>query len=503
LATELNGQQGGSEVLREAAPELLAAGRIETLERWLAACGAVALERPDLAAARAETFVRRGELLAGAALAHDAARRLRPEDQQYSRAWYLAGHSYLHLSRYDLALDCLAEARGTARSARELMQAYATSVHALINIGRADEAETLVRELERTVPDTLDSQLMMVECRSAATKQTRTPAGLWEAVEPLIPLVTYASDPVTACVFLELAAGLAVLRAEYQQAFTLTTDAVQICETFRLGPVKTAFTLGWHAAAAIGLRRFGDAEAAIRTIRDSATRRTKHVVLDEAVLRAKLALARGRARAVVEQRSVLDEIGLPEPLQSEFKGLVAIAAASLGELDARPTESLTPANGEGPEGVFYRRVARVIARLVDGEHPATLGPAAVQTLRECADAAMLDAFVIGYRAYPPLLGLVAADDSSFPLVARLVRAANDHEVAARVGMRLPEVDPDERLGSLTRREIEVFDLVRQGLSNPEIARRLFLSESTVKVHVHHILEKLGAKSRLEAALMAR
>ncbi|HEX2111243.1 MAG TPA: hypothetical protein VHF67_06795, partial [Gaiellaceae bacterium] len=230
------------------------------------------------------------------------------------------------------------------------MQAYATSVHALINLGRADEAETLVRELECAVPDTLDSQLMMVECRSAATKQTRTPAGLWEVVEPLIPLVKYASDPVTACVFLELAAGLAVLRAEYEQAFTLTTDAVQICETFRLGPVKTAFTLGWHAAAAIGLRRFVDAEAAIRTIRDSATRRTKHVVLDEAVLRAKLALARGRARAVVEQRSLLDEIGLPEPLQSEFRGLVAIAAASLGELGARPPESPTPANGEGPEG---------------------------------------------------------------------------------------------------------------------------------------------------------
>jgi LuxR family maltose regulon positive regulatory protein len=504
LAIELNGQQGGAEILGEAAPQLLAAGRIETLERWLAACGSVALRRPDLAAARAEVLVRRGDLLGAAALAHNAARRLRPEDEHYSRAWYLAGHSYLHLSRYELAFGCLAEARGTARSERELIQAYATSVHALINVGRADEAETLVGELERAVPDTLDAQMMLVECRSAATKQTRTPAGLWEAVEPLIPLAKYASDPVTACVFLELAAGLAIFRADYEQAFALTTDAVEICQSFRLGPVKTAFTLGWHAEAAIGLRRFVEAEAAMRTIRESATRRTKHAVLDEAVLRAKLALARGRARAVIEERRVLDEIGLPDALQSEFKGLVAIAAASLGELEVGSTDSPLVATGEGPEGRFYARVARVIARLVGGEDAATLQPAAVELLRECADAEILDAFVIGYRAYPPLLGLVAADEESLALVARMVRGANDEELAAQAGVLIPRREaPSERVSSLTRREAEVFNLVRQGLPNGEIARRLFVSESTVKVHVHHILEKLGAKSRLEAVVMTK
>jgi DNA-binding NarL/FixJ family response regulator len=49
----------------------------------------------------------------------------------------------------------------------------------------------------------------------------------------------------------------------------------------------------------------------------------------------------------------------------------------------------------------------------------------------------------------------------------------------------------------------VLALLGQGLTKIEIARRLFITESTAKVHVHHILEKLGARTRLQAALFAQ
>jgi DNA-binding NarL/FixJ family response regulator len=55
---------------------------------------------------------------------------------------------------------------------------------------------------------------------------------------------------------------------------------------------------------------------------------------------------------------------------------------------------------------------------------------------------------------------------------------------------------------LTERELDVLRLVAQGLSNKEIARSLGLSEGTVKVHVSNILNKLGASSRTQAAMMA-
>ena len=54
--------------------------------------------------------------------------------------------------------------------------------------------------------------------------------------------------------------------------------------------------------------------------------------------------------------------------------------------------------------------------------------------------------------------------------------------------------------SLSPREREVLLLVSRGKSNHEIARLLFISQATVKVHIRHIFEKLGVRTRTEAAL---
>jgi DNA-binding CsgD family transcriptional regulator len=66
--------------------------------------------------------------------------------------------------------------------------------------------------------------------------------------------------------------------------------------------------------------------------------------------------------------------------------------------------------------------------------------------------------------------------------------------------------PDEKkrddLG-ITRREMEILGLVAQGMSNREIAEKLFVSENTVKTHCSRAFDKLGARRRTEAVLMGK
>ena len=56
--------------------------------------------------------------------------------------------------------------------------------------------------------------------------------------------------------------------------------------------------------------------------------------------------------------------------------------------------------------------------------------------------------------------------------------------------------------ALTHRERDVYDLLIQGLKNREIAQLLFIEESTVKVHAHHIYDKLGIRSRTALTIHA-
>ncbi|HUP24968.1 MAG TPA: response regulator transcription factor [Thermoanaerobaculia bacterium] len=78
------------------------------------------------------------------------------------------------------------------------------------------------------------------------------------------------------------------------------------------------------------------------------------------------------------------------------------------------------------------------------------------------------------------------------LVGRALRRLMDRESGLR-----------EAIQTLTTRELEIARLVAEGLRNRAIGERLFITEGTVKIHLHRIYEKLGVDGRLELALYAR
>jgi DNA-binding NarL/FixJ family response regulator len=107
-------------------------------------------------------------------------------------------------------------------------------------------------------------------------------------------------------------------------------------------------------------------------------------------------------------------------------------------------------------------------------------------------------------------GFVLKDDPAEQLISavRTVAAGNallSPAVTKRVirqFTRITRPAPPKELGELTEREREILRLIATGLSNAEIGRGLYISETTVKTHVTHILQKLGLRDRVQAVVLA-
>jgi DNA-binding NarL/FixJ family response regulator len=120
------------------------------------------------------------------------------------------------------------------------------------------------------------------------------------------------------------------------------------------------------------------------------------------------------------------------------------------------------------------------------------------------DEHVIDALLAGACGY-------VLKDASIEQIIEGIRAAARGEssisprVASRLVHRLREprnIEPSAMEESLTQRELEVLELLTQGLGNSEIAQALYLSQHTVKNHVSTILMKLEVENRIQAAVRA-
>ena len=107
-------------------------------------------------------------------------------------------------------------------------------------------------------------------------------------------------------------------------------------------------------------------------------------------------------------------------------------------------------------------------------------------------------------------GFVLKDDPPEQLLAAIrTVAAGDALLSPTITKRviqqfarIPRPTPPKEVDELSEREREVFRLMARGLSNGEIGEELYISETTVKTHVTHILQKLNLRDRVQAVVLA-
>jgi len=490
VLAQFPGMTVATSLLEEALYELLDSGRIATVRRWLSlAPPALDGEVAVLLLAEAEIAVREGHDTRAKVLAEQAAdlsvgERAARAHLVAARAAHMLCDEFGTLTNAERAVSLTKQGRIRDQARKlELMnalEAERSSAYDLLEIVRADGHRTPERGL-------LLSQATGL-LRFSADCDVR------QAVRDLeagFDLLSRVSEPLQRTGFLNIFVTVLFWLAEYERSLEINGQQIEDARNAGLDfVVEHAQTT--RAGAFVGLRKLGLAQRTLNEL--DAQPSTSAFISNESVLQwARLKTAAGDLeRAELILRGTPAGNGVTRASHGERRAFHGLLLAAMGRLaaarsavqEARRVSTYVQTRSFGD-------LALVIADLQD--QPAR---AKHDVLAQIMRLGQLDPLIVACRAYPPLTTWAASDERLAPQLTEVLAGSRDVDIARSAGLDIPR--ELKRMDGLSARERQVYDLMAQGRSNREIAKTLFISESTTKVHVRHIFEKLKVHTRAEA-----
>ena len=498
LAEKLGDRDDVDRVMVDSMEELLHGARLSTLESWVDRAIARVGESAAVLLAQGEVALRQGRHLTSQAIAERILRSA-PGGQRLRFRTYLLGGKAAHIgSREHEALELYAHAERVSVTdvQRRLARWGQLTASAALEL---EVAHDLLSELEVSTAKGLDptESIRTADKRLALGLRFGRVSSLPEAkrVAELLPSV---SDPFVRCSFRSTFSCALNLAAEYSAALEVARGMIADATEFRVEFARSYGEL-MRAAALVGLRRFFEAHDALAESFAQAVRCTDSF--------AQQGVYAGRVRALLHEGRVSEACALEPPDLSEslpgMRGEVwtsrGLALACMGRVEealelAEMSETSTRAIEPRMLVCCIRAVAASKTRDV------RLTSALRDLVSIGFESGAVDFVVTAYRASPDLLVPLFRDPQTAERVGYVIARASDNEFAESMGVNtLEAVDP---VSTLSAREREVYELICQGLTNAEIAAQLFISVGTVKVHVHHVFDKVGIRSRTALVLNA-
>jgi ATP/maltotriose-dependent transcriptional regulator MalT len=478
-------------VLTEAFAPLVRSGRLGTLSSFAASVRlAPAFPPPTIDLIEAEVASREGQLELAIDLAQRAHARLPKDHPLLSRAGAIAGHGHFLLASFDPAEEAFASAHSEAVEDLDAAEA----VHGLAltkifgereGVGPALEA---LAELRNESPTHLLRYATAELNRRRFVEGLRLPLGLDEALHTL-PRV---DDPRARTAFTHSASYALALRADYEEASKYLTHFLNDVQAFDLEFARPY--ANWTVAMiALGTRRFGDAERALQTVEDAGTdaHQERHAANAKS-LRARLLLQIGQPNEALQHVRNDLQLRLIPSWHGEYLATRALVLACLARHDealAAAAEA-TAACRAVEVSVFAATARAVVAATKEEAEPIA------ELITLARQFEIWDPVICALRASPVLADALVGDESVRPVLRELYRRSGDSTLAKRAGFRTRATRSPAEV--LSPRELEVLGLIAGGLRNREISEALFIAPSTTKVHVRHILEKMGVRTRAEA-----